>query len=351
MKRAVIFLFMLIFACTGSGCGSNSFLDNNKENSGIISLVAYLLDATDVINAHRLSVNVSDLSVELSPVVLFKVSGDMGWQDRIYPLSLSNELLVLPYAPVEQPTIEHTLATEGKLYNADYVLTYEGDRTIIRKGNTDIASIAMVLDDMRLIPQAFFVDGEDAIAVLCNTEGETFDKVNPVSLLYTKKGGKFQLEKTSDYKSIFDEFDLSKINMPNYVNIETNIYGNSQSKTFLWNEGANIVELNPYKGIIRVVLTVNNIETDMPHLDTHRDFYGFFTGLGYQNGIYIADFPNYNNLPGTVSVFYSETGKFLGSVLCTEDYISVLDSKNIEKNRVDNAELNSRTFIPQGVLY
>ena len=70
-----------------------------------------------------------------------------------------------------------------------------------------------------------------------------------------------------------------------------------------------------------------------------------------KSGIYIANFPNYNNLPRTVSVFYSETGKFLGSVLCTEDYISVLDSKNIEKNRVDNAELNSRTFIPQGVLY
>ena len=353
MKRIAVFLFTLMFLCVGSGCVKNSSSYENNANVAVINLVVYLTDAAGEISAHKLSVNVSDSYIELSPEVLFKVSGDLGWQNRIYPLSFSSGLLVLPYEPIEPPVMEYTVAMEGVLHSAGYVLTYDREQSTatIRKGDTDIAVIALTLGDTQLIPQAFFVDDEGKIAVLCNTEGETFDKVNPVSMLFTKKGDVFQLEKTSDYSSIFDEFDLSKINMPNYVTIDTNIYGNPQSKTFLWNEGANIVELNPYNGTIRVVLTVSKIKTDMPNLDTHRDFYGFFTGLGYQNGIYIAGFPNYNNLPGTISVFYNKAGEFLGSVLCTENYISVSNKDYVEKSRIDNIKLNSKIFIPQGTLY
>lgn len=355
MKRIAVFLFTLMFLCVGSGCSRDSSSDNNKGNAAVINLVVYLTDVSGEINAHKLSVNVVDSSIELAQDILFKISGDLGWQNRIYPLSFSSELLVLPYAPIEQPAIKYTLATEGELYNGDHVLIYDykdqARMATIRKGDTEIALITLMPENMQLIPQAFFIDDEGTIAVLCNTKGETFDKVNPVSLLYTKKGGTYQLEKISDYSSIFDEFNLSKINMPNYVNIDTNVYGNPQSKTFLWNEGANIVEINPYNGTIRVVLAVRNIEADMPDLDTHRDFYGFFTGLGYQNEIYIASFPNYNNLLGTISVFYSKTGKFLGSILCTEKYISISNNKNVEKSRIDNIKLNSKIFIPQGTLY
>ena len=352
MKRIVVFLFAFILLCGGSGCIRNSSSDDNNGNVAAIDLVVYQADAVGDISAHKLSVNVVDSSIELSPEVLFKVSGDMGWQDRIFPLSFSGKSLVLPYAPIELPATENTVAMEGELHSAGYVLTYDREQSTatILKGDTDIAAIALTPDDMQLIPQAFFVDDEGKIAVLCNTEGETFDKVNPVSLLYTKKSDVFQLEKTSDYSSIFDEYDLSKINMPNYVTIDTNIYGNPQSKNFLWNEGANIVELNPYNGTVRVVLTVSKIKTDMPNLDTHRESYGFFTGLGYQNGIYIANFPNYNNLSGTISVFYSKAGEFLGSVLCTENYISVSNKDNVEKSRIDNTNLNSKIFIPQGTL-
>ncbi len=353
MKRILILIFALMLFLVSSGCNRNSSSDNKEEDTAKIDLVVYLPDVSaGVINAHKLSVNVLDTSIELSQDVLFKVSDDIGWQDRIYPSHLSSESLVLPYEPTEQPLMEYTLATEGKLYNADYVLSYNKDQSVatIHEGDMEIASIDMTLDGNQLIPQAFFVDDEGSIAVLCNTKGETFDKVNPVSLLYTKKGDNFQLEKTSDFSTIFDEFDLSKINMPNYTNISTNIYGNPQSKTFLWNEGANIVELNPYNGTTRVILTVSDIEKDLPHLDTHRDFYEFFTGLGYQNDVYIASFPNYNDISGTISVFYSETGEFLGSVLCTENNISIFDNKNTEKDRIDNIKTISRIFIPQSTL-
>lgn len=352
MKRIVVFLFAFLLLCWGSGCTRTSSSDDNNGNAAVIDLVVYLADDVGDISAHKLSVDVLESSIELSPEVLFKVSGETGWQDRIFPLSFSNKSLVLPYAPMEH-AMEYTVAVESELRSAGYVLTYDREQSTatIRKGDTDIATIALTLDDVQLIPQAFFVDDESKIAVLCNTEGETFDKVNPVSLLYIKKSDMFKLEKTSEYSSIFDKYNLSKINMPSYVTIDTNIYGNPQSKTFLWNEGANIVELNPYTGTVRVVLTVSKIETDMPNLDTHRDFYGFFTGLGYQNGIYIANFPNYNNLSGTISVFYSKAGEFLGSVLCTENYISVSNKDNVEKSRIDNTTLNSKTFIPQGRLY
>lgn len=352
MKRIVVFLFVFMLLYCGSGCDRNSSSDDNNDNLAVIDLVVYQVDDVGNISAHELSVNLLDSSIKLSPEALFKVSGEAGWQDRIFPVSFSNEALVLPYEPIEQPEMEYTVATKGELYSEDYVLTYDTEKSTAKicKGATDIATITLTLDDMQLIPQAFFIDDESKIAILCNTEGKTFDQVNPVSLLYTKKSDVFQLEKTSDYSSIFDEYELSKINMPNYVTIGTNIYGNPESKTFLWNEGANIVELNPYDGTVRVVLSVSKIETDMPNLDTHRDFYEFFTGLGYQNGIYIADFPNYNDLSGTISVFYSKTGEFLGSVLCTEDYISILNKDNVEKNHIDNTKLNAKSFIPQGTI-
>ncbi len=353
MKKIAVFIFVSVFLCMGSGCTEDSFL-KNKQNATEIDLVVYSADAPDVISAHKLSVNIPDLSVELSQEILFKAIGGPGWQIRVCPLNLSGKSLVLPYEPLEEPAMEYTLTTEGQLYNEDYILIYDSNQstaTISKKGDKDVGSVELTLDNVQLIPQAFFVDNEGAIAILCNTQAETFDRVNPVSLLYTEEKGTFQLEKISDYSPIFDDFKFSKIDMPNYTNINTNIYGNSESKTFLWNEGANIVELNPYNGTTRVVLTVNNIKTDMPHLDTHRESYGFFTGLGYQNGIYIASFPNYNNLSSTISVFYNRAGKFLGSILCTENYISTLNNENIEKNRIDDITLNTGIFIPQGTLH
>lgn len=333
------------------GCGEAfpvriAYSDTNNQT---IDLITYFDTDVGDISAHELTINFSEATISLSQSELFRVSGEMGWLDRIYPLSLSGKSLVLPYTPVEVPASEYSVVIEGELYYDDYILVYdyEQSKAEIVKGGQLIATLFFDLDDTRLIPNAFFIDDENNIAILCNTEGDTFDKVYPVTLIYSNNGESFLLEKIYDYNSIFNDNRFSKINMPNYTILETNIHGNAQSKAFLWNEGANFVEINPYNGTVNVVLTEKEIKADIPFLDTHREFYEFFTGVGYQNGIYIAKFPNYNNLAGVFSVFYSSTGEYLGSVLCSENYISFSGSDNKEIYRIEDAALKPLLFIPQ----
>lgn len=350
--------------CALYGCANTSSSDNNEnidldntqvgeykenKNDSIVEIIAYLADDTAQISAHVLSVNLSDWTLDLSHDELFVVSGETGWQDSVYPLSFSGEVLVLPSAPLEYPAVDYAVSCEDELYYEDYVLVYdyEQSRAEVSQGHQAIAAIELVLEDVRLIPQAFFIDSTGKLAVLCISEGDTFDKANPVSLIFFKKSDTFELEIVNDFSSIFDEYNLSKINMPNYTRLETNVFGNAQSRSFLWNEGTNTVEINPYDGSINIVLTVKIIENDMPALDTYRDFYEFFTGFNYQNGVYIAKFPNYNELAGTISVFYSNAKGFLGSVLCTDNYISLADAENNVMDRIENTELMPISFIPQ----
>jgi hypothetical protein len=326
---------------------------NNAFNNPTIDLIVYLGDDGDEISAHVLSISIADKKIILLQEEVFKASSEIGWLDRIYPLSLSGRSLVLPHTPVEKPMMEYSVATDGEVYFEEYVLVYDDEQSIaeIRKGGLSIATLLLTLDKTHLDPQAFFIDDENKVSILCNTVGDTFEKVNPMSLVYAEKNGVFELETANDYTSIFDDYQLSKINLPNNTRLETNIHGNAQSNTFLWNEGANIVEINPYDGTVSIVLTVGKIKDDMTSLDTHREFYEFFTGAGYQNGVYIAKFPNYNNLSGTIAVFYSITGEFIGSVLCTSKGISLLDKDNNEIDRIENVMLMPLLFIPQNMVF
>ena len=357
MNKVMILIFTIMILITFNGCSrvpsevGDKNIKDSSENIPAIDLIAYLVNDEDDISAHILSINTLDATINLSPAELFKVSGDLGWLDRIYPLNLSINSLALPYEPLEESVINFSVAATDELYFEDYILFYdtEESRAEIKIDNQAIATIPLMLDGIRLVPQSFFID-DDKIAVLSKTEGDTFDKVNIVSLIYVMRGNDLELETVNDHRSLFDDYGLSKNNMPNFTRLETNVYGNIESKTFLWNEGANIVEINPYDGTVKIILTVNNIKSDMPNLDTHRDFLEFFTGIGYQNNTYIAKFPNYNDLAGTISVFYGNAVEFLGSVLCTENYISLSNKENIEVSRIENTELIPFSFIPQGKL-
>ena len=95
---------------------------------------------------------------------------------------------------------------------------------------------------------------EGKIAVLANTIGSTYDQVYPVTLLYTKEGNEFILEKSVSYQDMFEENDFSKVNQPMYIPALSNVYGNGEAETFLWNETTKIVELDPFRGTIQVLL-------------------------------------------------------------------------------------------------
>lgn len=350
MKKIIFLITASMLLCILSGC---TRLPSSEENF-VIDLVAYLDYDDSSFGAYILSLDISESTFDLSQDVLFRISGEMGWLS-IYPLSFSDKSLVLPYAPVGEPEIEYTVVDEYEqyLYSEDYVLIYDDENSWaeVRKNNQVVAELSLTSDDMHFTPHAFFVDDEGRIALLCNTIGNTFDKVNPFTMIYTKDNESYQIEMINNHTSIFDDYVLSKVNMPNCTGLETNVYGNAQSKTFLWNESANIVEINPYDGSVNVRITVDKINEDMPNLDTHREFYEFFTGVGYQNGVYLAKFPNYNNLAGTIVALYNSNGDFLGSVLCTEDSVSLLSEDNTEVDCVENTMIKPVLYIPQGNLH
>lgn len=375
MKKIVIILFavFILAGCsntltdiqtTDSAERTNSLTDirttdsmekinDSIDNRLIIDLVTYLNYDSGDIGAHVLSIDLLNSTLDLSKDAFFKVSGEIGWQDSIYPLYVSTKSLVLPNTHLLLSTkVEFSASTENELYFEDYVLVYdyEQSKAEFNKGGQVIATVTLSLDGVRFIPQAFFYDDEGKLAVLCITDGYTFDERNPVSLIFAIKNDVLQLETINNLSSVFDDLELSKINMPTCTQLETNIYGNAQSKTFLWNEGANAVVINPYSGAVKIILDVDRIEKDMPSLDTYREYYGFFSGFNYQSGVYIAQFPNYNNLEGTISVFYSNTGEFLGSVICEENNISLLDKNNNGTGHIDNIKLRPLLFIPQGSL-
>jgi hypothetical protein len=325
---------------------------SNTQIINTIDLITYLDNDSGDICAHVLTIDLLNSTLDLSKDDFFRASGETGWLDRIYPLNISAKSLVLPSEPLSSPMIEVSTSVENELYFQDYILIYDYEQSTaeINKASQAITTVPLSLDGVRYIPQAFFYDDEGKLAVICTTDGYTFDERNPVSLVFALDNDVLHLETINDFRSIFDDYKLSKINMPTYARLETNIYGNAQSKSFMWNEGANAVELNPYDGTVKIILTVDRIENDMPSLDIYRDFYGFFSGFNYQNGVYIAKFPNSNNLEGTIAVFYSNTGEFLGSVICEENNISFLNKDNTEINHIHNTKLKPLLFIPQGSL-
>ena len=104
--------------------------------------------------------------------------------------------------------------------------------------------------------------------------------------------------------------------------------------------------MNPYTGEYETVIDEQQVKKDMPFIDTHRESYDFFTGFSVQENVYIALFPNYNDVYGTYAALYSDESKFLGCVLCTEASISYLNSDGEKMKEINNEKLRGLLYAP-----
>lgn len=354
MKAGLFFsvAFMLLMLILG-GCSDRVGCESKEKETTDIDLVAYLSNSDGSISGYNLTVELNDQIMKLSSEPLFTVSGGLEWMDQIYPVSLLADKLVLREHPVGDTGIPYCVAEKDALYYKDYIMSYDeaSARVVVEEAGEIFAVLPMATEEMLLTPQAFFVNPEGKIAVLANTIGSTYDQVYPVTLLYTKEGNEFILEKSVSYQDMFEENDFSKVNEPMYVPALSNVYGNGETETFLWNETTKIVELDPFRGTIQVLLNDKQLAEDLPEMDMSRDFLEFFSDVGYQNEVYITSFPNYNDSFGTNIAFYSENGKFLGHILCTENAITLMSSEGIERDCILNNSLCGLLYIPQFPLH
>lgn len=338
----------LVFALLGvlSGCSIE------KEMSSSVDILSYLTNENDDYCASVLSIDVLNETIRLSQGELFSVSKTTGWQDAVYPIGISQEKLILFAKPTETSHTSCNIAVSNQLYFKDYSLLFDPDTNSaeIKKNDEVLGTASLMLDDTALLPEAFFIDEDGVVAVLCNTDGcGDFEKVYPVSVLYKKSTNKEKYEMTEahTYNKLFEDDTLSKINIPEFTLFGTNIYSNGYLKAFLWNEGENIVEIDPYNGTARTIITEAQIKQDIPEIDTHREQYEFFDGAGYQEGIYMVEIPNYNHTDGAMVVFYDENIQFMGYILCTREAIILYDRDCGEAAKISNNNLEAMLFVPQ----
>lgn len=117
------------------------------------------------------------------------------------------------------------------------------------------------------------------------------------------------------------------------------VYPSGELCAFLWREGESVVKLAPYTGEFSVLFRISDIREAMPFLDLQREDYAFFTGLGYQNGVYALVFPHYDRSAGTVAALYRADGDYLGYLLCDTEAIRLFNAERTEVARADTASL------------
>ena len=330
-----------------------------------INLLVFSSDDENTVGAYKLEVNLADYEMELSqkPIYQYQKNPEFGIIDRdsIYPLILTESNTVFraePFKSLREPYLVLKMQEEyesdkdfftsfKQLWSGDYSMDYIADKVeenyIIKKNGKKIGYLTLeVIDEERFEPQAFFLDDDEKLVMLC-TRSRGIAAINsyPISFIASKDiDGRFAIEEKYSYEKIFGE-KLSVIHQPLSLGSIENVYADVVSRSFFWNESRNIVRLNPYDGSHTVIVDTQNILRDMPMLDLRRESYGFFWSYGCQSEINILIFPSDNGVSGMLAAFYTDEGEFLGKVLVGEGSAVCYDKDNNEKSRIDVPELES----------
>lgn len=335
------------------------------------SLLVFSYGDENTVGAYELEVDLDDYELKLSenPIYQYQKNLEFGTIDRdsIYPLILTESNTVFraePYRTLREPysvlkragDYESECPSEDRFtsykqlwcgdYSMDYIADEDEEKYIIKNLEKEIGSLtAEVKNDERFEPQAFFLDDDENLAMLCiRSKGSAFINMYPVSFVASKdQGGNFNIDKKDSFADIFGE-KLSIIHQPHSLGSMENVYADAGSRSFFWNESRNIVRLNPYDGLHDIIVGVKNISRDMPMLDLRTESYYFFWNYGRQNETNILIFPNYNDVAGMLAAFYTDDGEFLGKVLVSEGSAVCFDKDNNEKSRIDVPNLE-RTLL------
>lgn len=338
-----------------------------------VKLLIYAQENEDVAGAYELYINLKNGTMRCATEPLYQVQkdADIGNFDRdtIYPLSLCDDIMVLRAKPLQafrtpceileqskwkefrkNSMVEGEFISFKQIWNEDEQLNYTADEKCetyeIEKKGEQIGKLQMeVEENERFEPLAFFLDQDGTLALMCNrTKGSLARESYPVSIVAEKrKNGNFTVIQRHSFQSMFDE-TLSQNTPPYSEWFGENIYGDTKTECFYWNESCNIVKMNPYDGSFHIIVRIADIEKDIPTLDTNRESYDFIWNYGRQNEINILIFPNYNDVQGMIAAFYNDEGSYLGRILIGEETVLLFNRENAETAKNEEHGLLS-TFL------
>lgn len=306
-------------------------MDKKDENMQPISLIAYeIRDGS--IEAKRLEIDYSNNKLCIEEIPIYSMNAkEKLTEERIFPQYISDERLVLREEPISSSYSDLIISRQKNiLYYRDYVFTInEHNHKFTIEGSSERVAneFPLIHDGKYIIPSSFFVDEEGNVAILGMTS-EELEKSKLVTLLCKRKGDYFECGDVQEYLNIWEKYDLSKTNCPNYTENFVNVNVYSEKWEFLYNETEKLLIFSPYDGTEKCILDESSVTDAMPFLDTHRDYYGFFDGFSAQSDFYLAKIPAYNEIDGTYVIIFNSHGEFLGYVLCNVDGIKLYDEKN-----------------------
>lgn len=307
------------------------------QKSEPISLCVYSKDG-EYVHSLNLAVdlNCGKLTLNSSPLYSLKVAQNDA--NLIFPQYMTKDILVLGTTPESSSyKYTYTMTNRDTFYYEDYTLIFNRESYTARlmKSGDSAGDLDLTYQSGSINPTSFFVDSNGDIIVL-GMVGSTLEESKLVVAHYTETGNNLcDMIHYHEILDIWSKYDLSKADCPTYTKGSTNVAACGELGGFLYNETANLLYISSDGEKVTNILTPNTIKSDMPFLDTYREFYGFFSDFSYQNSYYIASFPSYNYLEGMYVAFYQQSGKYSGCLLCTRDKLTLFDSNNKVRDSID----------------
>ena len=318
---------LLLYACE---VDSRPGIETTQQ---VMNSIIYVGDEDNCISAISINVDLDEKKLSLDMDELYQISAENGWISRIYPHLLFSNRLVMSHLPLNSKFSETIEAEDNTIFFKDFTLLFDKTEWIIMQGSEIIAKIVLSQEEFGLVPRAFYINKDNDIVILGHTDDLFIDESYTASIILKKEKDSYNRTKVV-FSCLYDETNgLNRLHIPAYFSkypYNTNIHSSELLDGFLWREGQSIVKLNPYTGDYSILFSISDVEKSMPFFDTYREGYNFFTGLGHQNGIFALVFPNYNDVRGTIAAFFSDTGTYLGYLLCDEHCVYLFDENNME---------------------
>lgn len=344
MKKISILLLTLILIFFASSCErtDNTINKSKESDQEIVSEqelqplnIIFYSQKDDKLEAFQSNIDLEKGKISLSSDPLYTMTGHSTWSDVVPRFMSKNNLVLLnkPLSTVYDRVFiyEGDMSTFDTIYYEDYTLKYykkKNTSEIAKKGKVLYENISMQFHGKNILPECFYVNQDGDIAVIGILDTSLPD-TEIVTILFEADNGRLTVKKILEYPEIWDQYRLSKVQSPNTVKGFGNVCANPQKGTFIYNETTKIMELSPFDGKISCVISEEDVKSSIPTLDTRRPGYSFFgnSGLGFQNGYYIATFRAYNEVQGVYTVFFKSDGEYGGCILCQSDKITLYDNK------------------------
>jgi hypothetical protein len=341
MCAVMMSVMLLVLGACSSVSG-----DAIKETRNVQALV--FLQEEGVV-AKTLQVDLEKGSLVLDEKPVYELAAGSLQGERLFPAFMSAEQLVLREKPVQSSyaNVKVSDTSPNVLYYEQYILTLDLEKSVgyLDGGDGKTKELSLLIEgkEAAFIPEAFFVDNEGKVALL-GMAGADLADFGLVTQLYVEQDDKYTAEKALRYPTIWEDNGLDMGFFPQALAM--NIRGDAELGKFLYSEARNLVTVSPYDGEVKVIVSEQAVRTAMPQLDPVRESYVFFQGFAYQDKLYIAYFPDYNNIAGDYLAYFDESGAYIGSLLVQEGLITLFGADNTQLTTLGDGTLLPLVYAP-----